>query len=321
MLEPVALYLREADVASLVTLDDVIDTVERAFAEAAAGRAVNRPRQRVQVEGGVLHVMAAGLPDWGVLGLKSYATTRGGRRFIGLLYDLSDGRLLAMMEADTLGQLRTGAASAVASKYLARPEAGTLGLIGTGWQARSQAAAIARVRPIALVKAYSRTPERREAFAEEMTAELGAQVVAVDSPEEAVRDADIVTTITSARDPVVQGGWLRPGVHVNAAGANALPRREIDTGVVTRAARIVVDSREQARLEAAELTVPVEEGLLTWNRVAELAEVVGGQVPGRQDPEEITLFKSLGIALEDVAVMHLVYHRACERGVGEEIGR
>lgn len=321
MLEPVALYLREADVASLVTLDDVIDTVERAFAEAAAGRAVNRPRQRVQVEGGVLHVMAAGLPAWGVLGLKSYATTRGGRRFIGLLYGLDDGRLLAMMEADTLGQLRTGAASAVATKYLARPEAGTLGLIGTGWQARSQAAAIARVRPIALVKAYSRTPERREAFAEEMTAELGAQVVAVDAPEEAVRDADIVTTITSARDPVVQGAWLRPGVHVNAAGANALPRREIDTGVVTRAARIVVDSREQARLEAAELTVPVEEGLLTWDRVAELAEVVGGQVPGRQGPEEITLFKSLGIALEDVAVMHLVYHRACERGVGEEIGR
>lgn len=321
MLEPVALYLREADVASLVTLDDVIDTVERAFAEAAAGRAVNRPRQRVQVEGGVLHVMAAGLPAWGVLGLKSYATTRGGRRFIGLLYGLDDGRLLAMMEADTLGQLRTGAASAVATKYLARPEAGTLGLIGTGWQARSQAAAIARVRPIALVKAYSRTPERREAFAEEMTAELGAQVVAVDAPEEAVRDADIVTTITSAREPVVQGAWLRPGVHVNAAGANALPRREIDTGVVTRAARIVVDSREQARLEAAELTVPVEEGLLTWDRVAELAEVVGGQVPGRQGPEEITLFKSLGIALEDVAVMHLVYHRACERGVGEEIGR
>lgn len=321
MLLAVALFLREADVAALVGIDDVIDAVEHGFREWGAGRAANRPRQRVAADGATLHVMAAGLPSRGVLGLKSYAVTRAGRRFISLLYSAETGELLAVMEADTLGRLRTGAASAVATRYLARPEAGAVGIIGTGRQAATQLTAIARVRPVALVKAYSRNPARREAFAAEMVQELGAEVVAADSAEDAVQDADIIVTITSARDPVLRGEWLRPGVHVNAAGSNAAHRRELDSEAVARAARIVVDSREQALVEAGDLLAPVHEGRLSWDRVAELGDVVAGSVPGRESAQEITLFESLGVALEDVATMHLVYERARMSGRGEEIGR
>lgn len=316
-----ALFLREADVAALVGIDDVIDVVERGFREYGAGRAVNRPRQRVAIDGGTLHVMAAGLPGWGVFGLKSYAVTRDGRRFISLLYSAESGQLLAMMEADTLGRLRTGAASAVATRYLARPEAGAVGILGTGAQARTQLQAIARVRPVALVKAYSPTPARREAFAEAMVQELGAEVVAVDAPEDAVSDVDIIVTITPARDPVLHGAWLRPGVHINAAGSNAAGRRELDEEAVGRAGRIVVDARDQAMIEAGDLIAPVGAGRLSWEQVVELGQIVAGAAPGRRSEDEITLFESQGIALEDVATMHLIYARAREARRGEEIGR
>lgn len=316
-----ALFLREADVAALAGMDDVIDAVERAFRDYGAGRAVNRPRQRVAVEGGTLHVMAAGLPAWGVFGLKSYAVTPGGRRFISLLYSAEDGQLLAVMEAEELGRLRTGAASGVATRYLARADAGAVGILGTGVQARTQLQAIARVRPVALVKAYSRTPARREAFAEEMVDDLGAEVVAVDSAEEAVADVDIIVTITSAREPVLRGAWLRPGVHVNAAGSNAAGRRELDAEAVGRAARVVVDARDQAMIEAGDLLGPAETGGLSWDRVEELGSIVAGSAPGRRSDDEITLFESQGIALEDVATMHLIYTRAREAGKGEEIAR
>jgi ornithine cyclodeaminase/alanine dehydrogenase-like protein (mu-crystallin family) len=315
----VALFLREGDVEALVSMDDVIDVVERGFREHGAGRAVNRPRQRVSVEGATLHVMAAGIPAWDVLGLKSYAVTPGGRRFVSLLYSTQTGDLLAMMEADMLGRLRTGAASAVATKYLARAEAGSVGLIGTGWQAKTQLLAIARVRPVALVKAYSRTPQHREAFAAEMVQELGAEVVAVDTAEEAVADTDIIVTITSARDPVLLGAWLRPGMHVNAAGSNAAHRRELDGEAVARADRVIVDAKDQALVEAGDLLAAIADRRLTWEQVDELGGVVAGAVPGRQDDRQITLFESLGIALEDVATMHLVYTRARESGRGEEI--
>jgi len=317
----VALFLREADVAALVGMDDVIDVVERGFREYGAGRAVNRPRQRVAVDGGTLNVMAAGLPAWGVFGLKSYAVTRDGRRFVSLLYSAESGQLLAMMEAEGLGRLRTGAASGVATRYLAREDAGTVGILGTGAQARTQLQAIARVRPVALVKAYSRTTARREAFADDMVQELGAEVVAVDSPEEAVAEVDIIVTITPTRDPVLRGAWLRPGVHINAAGSNAAGRRELDEEAVGRAARVVVDARDQAMVEAGDLLAPIRAGRLSWEQVEELGPIVAGTAPGRRSNEEITLFESQGIALEDVATMSLIYTRARDARRGEEIAR
>ncbi|HEV8354497.1 MAG TPA: ornithine cyclodeaminase family protein [bacterium] len=315
------LSLREADITRLLRMPDVITAVEAAFRQQGVGRAVNRPRQRITTDGSVMHVMSAALPDLGVMGLKAYSSAPGGTRFVCMLYSTETGELLAVMEANRLGQMRTGAASAVAAKYLARPESGAVGIIGTGWQARSQIAALAVVRPVALVKAYSRDLPRRTAFAEEMTDELGADVVAVDSAAEAVADADIVVTATSARDPVVAGQWLRPGMHVTAVGSNWAARRELDADAVARADRIVVDDLEQARIESGDLIAPADEGLLDWSQVSDLGAVVAGNAEGRRAGEEITLFESQGIALEDVAAMKLAYELAVAQGVGETLAQ
>lgn len=313
------LLLREADVAALLKMDDVLAAVEEGFRAMGEGRAVNQPRSRSITPSGRLHVMHAAVPDLGWLGLKSYAATPGGARFLAILYRLEDGEAAAIIEADRLGQMRTGAASGVATKYLARAEAGALGVIGTGWQARSQIEAIARVRPVALVKVYSRSRERRESFAEEMIAELGAEVVAADSAEDAVDATDIVVTATTAREPVLRGAWLRPGMHVNAVGSNDASRQEVDAEAVRRSDVIVVDALDQAKIECGDLIAPARDGDPVWDRTVELGAIVAGKNPGRERPEQLTLFESQGLAVEDVVTMDLLYHRAVAAGAGEEI--
>ncbi len=255
----------------------------------------------------------------GVMGLKAYTSAHGGTRFVGMLYSTETGELIAMMEADRLGQMRTGAASAVATKFMARKDAGSIGLLGTGQQARSQVIAICRVRPVALVKCYSRDAVRREAFAEDLVQELGAEVVAVESARDAVDGTDIVVTATTATDPVLSGAWLRSGVHVNAIGSNWANRRELDAEAIQRCTRIATDDLEQARLESGDLIGPAESGLLSWDRVVELGQIVAGEAPGRSSAQEMTLFESQGIAAEDVATMKLAYDRARTLGVGEEL--
>jgi ornithine cyclodeaminase/alanine dehydrogenase-like protein (mu-crystallin family) len=314
-----ALLLRESDVAALLRMDDVLAAVETGFRSLGEDRAVNRPRSRAITPAGTLQVLHAAVPDLGVMGVKTYATTPRGARFLAVLYRMEDGEAVAIAEADTLGQIRTGAASGVATKFLARPDAGTLGIIGAGWQARSQVQAIARVRPVALVKVYSRSPQRREAFAEEMVAELGAEVVPAESAEDAVADADIVVTATNARRPVLQGAWLRPGTHINAIGSNAASRQEIDAETVRRSDLITVDSLEQARTECGDLIAAEAAGVPAWDRVTELGSVVAGKAPGRRHPEEITLFESQGIATEDVVTLDLLYRRAITAGAGMDI--
>jgi len=314
-----ALFLREAEVAQLLPMEAVITVVEDAFRQQGLHKAVNRPRHRVASETTVLHVMSAAIPSMGVMGLKAYSSARSGARFLAMLYSTTTGELLAVMEADTLGQLRTGAASAVATKYLARPNAGVVGIIGTGWQARSQLVAMSKVRPVALVQVYSRNATRRSAFAEEMIQELGAEVATAESAQEAVDGSDIVITATTSRDPVLRGAWLQAGMHINAIGANWAYKREVDTDVVRRAARIIVDDLEQAKIEAGDLLGPIEEGLLDWTGIAELGQLVVGTVTGRTDEAQITLFESQGIALEDVATMKLAFDRAKAAGIGSTL--
>ncbi len=312
------LLLREDDVARVLHMDQVIAAVEDAFRLLGSRKAVNRPRVRSTTAAGtILHVMSAAIPPLDVMGLKAYTSARGGTRFIGMLYNTETGELLAMVEADRLGQMRTGAASAVATKYMARPDAGSVGIIGTGRQARSQVIAIGRVRPVALVKCYSRDARRREAFAEEMVQELAAEVVPAESASDAVDGVDIIVTATTAEDPVLRGEWLRPGVHLNAIGSNWANKHELDAEAVRRSDRIAVDDLEQARQESGDLTASVDAGVLAWERVVELGQIVTGEVPGRASPDEITLFESQGIALEDVAAMKLAYDRALQIGVGE----
>lgn len=314
-----ALWLREAEVGALLSIDDVLAAVEQGFRFHGEGSATNHPRSRSIAQGGALNVMHAAVPPLGVMGLKSYATTRAGARFLAILYSLHDGEALLIAEADRLGQIRTGAASGVATKYLARADAGTVGIIGAGRQARSQLQAVARVRPVALVKVFSRSGERREAFAAEMIEELGAEVVAVGSAQDAVAGADIVITITTARDPVLRGEWLRPGVHINAAGANSASRRELDAEAVRRSQLIAVDALDQARIECGDLIAPAAAGEPVWQRVVELGAIVAGKAAGRTRYDQITLFESQGIALEDVVTMELLHRRARAAGAGQEI--
>jgi ornithine cyclodeaminase/alanine dehydrogenase-like protein (mu-crystallin family) len=315
-----ALFLREDDVARLLPMREALEAVEEVFRLHGSGGAVNQARSRVRLPGSVLHVMSGGVIDLNVVGLKAYTTTRQGARFVVLLFQADTGVLLAVMEADRLGQTRTGAASGVATKYMARIDARAVGLIGTGWQARAQLAAVCSVRSITEVKAYSRHEERRRQFCAEMSAELGVPVTPAGSAEEAAREADIVVTITNAREPVLYGAWLKPGAHVNAAGSNALIRCEIDEETVRRARLIAVDAKDQARIECGDLLGPVERGIIHWDQVRELGEVVAGRIPGRTSAEDITLFESQGLAIEDVAVAARVYARAREAGVGEDRG-
>ncbi|MBI4013662.1 MAG: ornithine cyclodeaminase family protein [Candidatus Rokubacteria bacterium] len=314
-----ALLLTEAEVTALLPMSLALEAVEEVFRWQGEGRLVNRPRVRLPVPGGVLHVMPAAVPEARVMGLKAYATVRGSAKFVVLLFSAETASLLAVIEADRLGQMRTGAASGVATRHLARPDADRVGCYGTGWQARSQLEAVCAVRKVREVRVYGRDPERRARFAEEMAAGLGVSVTAVERPEAAARDASILVTITSSKTPVLEGRWIAPGAHVNAAGSNALQRAEVDVEAVRRAGLIVTDSIEQARLECGDLVAPLEQGVIRWEDVRELGEIVAGKRPGRRSPEEITLFESQGVAMEDVAVAARLVARARERQAGREI--
>ncbi|MBI3741919.1 MAG: ornithine cyclodeaminase family protein [Chloroflexi bacterium] len=313
------LYLTESNVEEILTMPAAIRAIEDALRALSNGDAINRPRQRVRVPNGVLQVMPAGFSTRGYVGFKYYASFKSATRFWFHLLDATSGELVCIMQANKLGQMRTGAASGVATKYLARENANVVGLIGTGWQAASQLEAICAAREIEIARAYSRDAEHRKNFARMLSARLNVDVRGVDSARDAVRDADILIAATNAREPVLRGEWIKPGAHINAIGANRIDARELDDDAVNRCAFICVDSIEQAKIEARDLVEPIERGRLKWEDVKELSDVVSGKIVGRAQADAITLFKSLGIALEDVAVGAWVYERAREMKIGAEI--
>ena len=313
-----ALFLREADVEKLATMTMALEAVEEAFRLQGESKADNGPRRRHRVETGYLHVMSASLPTLGLAGLKSYATVAGNARFEVLLYS-EDGTLLAVIEGNKLGQLRTGAASGVATKYMARKDASRVGVFGTGWQARAQLEALCAVRPVKTIVAFGRDAGRRETFCKEMTEKLGVGVYPASKPEEAVKEVDIVVTATTSKEPVFQGDWLAPGTHVNAIGSNFLSKQEIDVETVRRSACVVVDSVEQYRMESGDLARAIDAGAFYWEDARELGLVVIGEFPGREDDKEVTLFESHGIALEDVALAGRIYHAALSARIGETL--
>jgi alanine dehydrogenase len=313
-----AILLRESDVERLATIEMAIEAVEQAFRLQGEQKAENAPRRRSRVDHGFLHVMSASLPTLGYAGLKSYTSVSGVTRFAVLLYK-GDGQLVAVIEADKLGQLRTGAASAVATKYMARQESARLGVFGTGLQARSQIQSICAVRPIKTVLAYSRSEEKRQNFCKEMTELIGIGVYPASTPEEAVKEMDIVVTATTSKEPVFKGEWLSKGTHINAIGGNFVSRQELDVKTIEKSACIVVDSCEQARLESGDLARAAEAEAFYWEDARELGLVVVGEFPGREDSGEITLFESQGIALEDVALAAQIYEQALKAGIGERL--
>jgi ornithine cyclodeaminase/alanine dehydrogenase-like protein (mu-crystallin family) len=313
------LLIDEQQVTELLSMEMAMAAVEEAFEQQGLGGAINNPRTRVRLPSGQLHMMGAALPSRGVIGYKAYTAFRGQARFHVMLYSSDTGELLAILQADRLGQMRTGAASGVATKYLARPEARRVGIFGTGWQARSQLEAVCAARQIQRIKAYGRDATRRQAFCAEMTQQLGVPVEPADSPEAVVKGMDVVITSTSAREPLFDGNWLEAGAHMNAIGSNALIRREIDDTSVRRSTLIVVDSKEQARLECGDLLGPLERGVIHWGQVRELGDVVAGFCPGRRQASDITLFESHGLAVWDLAAGMAVYDAAKAKGIGREI--
>jgi alanine dehydrogenase len=307
------LYLTEANIAKLLTPADALEAVEGSFRRLAAGEVENRPRQRLRLEDGAFALMSAVDHELGLAGLKSYVALPGGTPFVVVLFDTSKGQLAAVIEADKLGQLRTGAASGVAAKYLAREGASSLGVIGCGWQARGQVACIREALPgLERVVAWCRTPERLDEFCKETGAE----------PGESARDCaacDVVVTITSSTDPVLRGEWLREGALVCAAGANRPRARELDNVVLERAAFVCCDSREQARIESGDLIEPAEAGVLDWLEVHELQDVVAGELEGRQDDGDVVVFKSNGLAAWDVALGSVALSKAKKAKVGKRV--
>jgi alanine dehydrogenase len=314
-----ALVLDEQQVTELLTMETAIAAVEDALKQQGLGTALNNPRTRVRLPTGQLHMMGAALPTRGVIGYKAYTAFKGKVRFHVMLYSTETGELLAMLQADRLGQMRTGAASGVATKYLARQDARSAGIFGTGWQARSQLEAVCAVRHIQSIKAYGRDATRRQTFCTEMSQQLQIPVEPAATPEATVKGMDVVITSTNARDPLFDGNWLEPGAHVNAIGSNALIRREIDDTTVRRSALIVVDSKEQARLECGDLLGPLERGLIHWEQIRELGDVVAGYTPGRRQASDITLFESHGLAVWDLAAGMAVYDAAKAKGIGREL--
>ena len=303
---------------------DAVRAVEDIFRQVGAGEAESLPRRRLKLPGGrrparVFHNMAAASAALGYCGLKAYASGRDGARFVFLLFEQESGALAAVMEADALGRIRTGAATGVAADHLAPAGAASVGIVGCGGQARTQLEALAAVRPVTRVDAYCRSPERRAGFAGEMTEALGIPVHAAASAEAAVRDRDLVVAITSSRTPVVRGAWLSSGAFVAAAGGNSRSRRELDAEAVLGRGRIVVDDLRQAREECGDLTALADAGDLDWSAVESLGAVVAGgrsaagasksaAAAGR--PAGGSLFESQGIAAEDLAAAVLVYRRA-----------
>lgn len=304
------IHITEQQVSESVSMPQAMDLVERNLLRLAKGRAVNHPRRRVAMESRtLLHYMAAGDNESGLVGIKVYASNPavGAPNFVVLLFDSNTAELLASIDANILGQIRTGAASGVATRWLARQDASRLALFGSGFQAETQLEAVACARKLSSVRVFSRKPERRERFASKMSDKLGLAVEPVQSPEIAMEGADIVTTVTSSRHPVFSGDLLQPGTHINAAGSNHIKRRELDTLTVSKAGLVAVDSLEQAHMEAGDLTQAADEGQFDWDRACELHSILAGQSAGRSSKDQITLFESQGLALEDIALAEYLY--------------
>lgn len=315
-----ALHISESEVRAVLTMPMAIEAVEEISRKQANGEVAVHPRRRFELPvGGFFHYMAAADFSAGFVAMKQYTYVRGKIRFLVPLYEMRTGDLVALIEADYMGQLRTGAASGVATKYLSRRNSCVAAIIGTGGQARTQLEAIASVRKLESARVYGRDVAKRDQFSREMTERLGFRTESAASSSEAVRGADILCTATTTANPVISGADLAPGVHMNAIGANHAHKRELDDEAVASADVIVVDSIEQSRQEAGDLILAFRDDEVCWTGVKKLSDVVGRKSPGRTSDTEVTLFKSNGIASWDLAVAMKVYALAKEKGLGREL--
>lgn len=313
------LFLSEADVKQLLTVDMALEAVESAHRDLSLGQAIDTPRARSRLPQTVLHILQGALPAQGVLGYKAYTSNKSGNRFLVHLFDAATGLHKAVIEADYLGMIRTGAVSGVAAKWLARPDATVAGVFGSGWQAEGHVRAICRALPLECVKVFGRKADKLRDFCARMSEATGTTVVPAASAEDAVRGSDLVGTVTTAAQALFDAEWLEPGAHINAAGSNALIRQELSEAAIRKCELITVDSVPTALAEAGDLLPLLEKGRLHSRQLVELGEVIVGRHPGRASAEQITLFESQGMAIQDLAIALRVLAAAQAAGVGREI--
>jgi ornithine cyclodeaminase/alanine dehydrogenase-like protein (mu-crystallin family) len=319
----VILLLSEADVSSLISMADGVRLVEQALHQHAAGASLVMPRVSADLPGtgGAFRVMSAVLPEIGFFGLKTLTGYPGRRKpnetyFALLLFGCESGALRAVVAAGRLTGIRTGAATGVAAKYMSRPDSRVLGIFGAGVQARYQVAALAEVRPLEEIRVFDIDARKAEAFAREVHVDLKIPAHAVSSPRDAVAGCDLVVSVTASKEPVFDGNWLEPGTHVSGVGSNSPGKCELDLATFQRS-RIVVDFKDQVLQEAGDYKAALKTGALDEPPIyAELGDIVSGKKPGRLNDGEITLFKSVGMAIEDIATASFAYQRALEAGVG-----
>lgn len=314
-----ALFLSENDVKNLLTVEMALEAVESAHRDLANGLAIDTPRARSRLPQTVLHILQGALPAQGVIGYKAYTSNKSGNRFLVHLFDAATGRLKAVIEADYLGMIRTGAASGVAARWLARPDASVAGVFGAGWQAEGHVRAICAALPLERVKVFSRKADKLQDFCRRMSETTGVAVEPADSAEETVRGSDIIGTVTTAALPLFDAAWLEPGVHINAAGSNSLIRQELSEAAIRRCDLVTVDAVPTALAEAGDLLPLLEKGRLHSRQLVELGEVIVGRHAGRASAEQITLFESQGMAIQDLAVALRVLAAAEASGLGRQM--
>ena len=311
-----ALFLSEADVKQVLTMEMALEGVESAHRDLSLGQALDTPRARSRLPQTALHILQGALPAQGVLGYKAYTSNRSGNRFLVHLFDAASGRLQAVIESDYLGMIRTGATSGLAARWLARPDTKVAGIFGAGWQAEGHVRAICAALPLEQVKVFSRKADKLQAFCQRLSAQTGVAVVPAASAEETVRGSDLLGTVTTAALPLFDAEWLEPGTHINAAGSNALIRQELSEATLKRCDLIAVDSVPTALAEAGDLLPLLEKGRLHPRQMVELGEVIIGRHAGRSNNEQITVFESQGMAIQDLAVALRVLQAAEAQGLG-----
>ena len=314
-----ALFLSESDVKQLLTVEMAIEAVESAHRDLSLGQAQDTPRARTRLPKTILHILQGALPAQGVLGYKAYTSNRSGNRFLVHVFNAETGELRGVLEADYLGMIRTGAASGLAARTLARADARVAGVFGAGWQAEGHVRAICAALPLQKVKVFSRKTEKLTSFCQRLSQMTGVEVVPAGSPEETVRGSDLIGTVTTAAQPLFDAEWLEAGTHINAAGSNALIRQELSEATLKRCAGIYVDSVPAALAEAGDLLPLLEKGRLHARQLIELGDVLTGRQAGRQTTEEVTVFESQGMAIQDLAVAVRLLAAAELSGLGSKL--
>ena len=312
-----AILIREQDVKNLLTMDSAICSLEKIFRQESIDDAINSSRVRIHLPEGTLNFMAASSKSLNLIGTKSYIPKTGATiKFYVQLYDGKNGSLLSIIEANLMSRIRTGAATGLATKYLAKKDSYVLGIIGTGTQALHQAIAICKVRKIKIINVYSRNIINRENFCTSIKKNIeNVDAIPVKTPKECVENADIITTITNSGSPVFSSKWIKPGTHINAAGSNIGTKRELDVQTISDASIIVTDNITQAKIECGDLIHPIKIGITSWDKIDTLSDLITGKINVRSNNNEITIFESQGVAIEDLAIGSLLHNLSVKKVV------